>query len=141
MKDYTVVRRLNEQDMMPAAPQPAEPQDAMPAAQVAPPAPIAPFPGQEPAQPALPAEGESHVPVDPMVMTVKDFLEKCKEIDPLVCMGIETFIQRNEGSFGIDQIHGDTDITFSNAIGHSQPPAHVQPVAVNQTNADLNFPA
>jgi hypothetical protein len=32
-------------------------------------------------------------------MTVGDFLQKCKEIDTLVCMGIEAFINNNAASF------------------------------------------
>jgi hypothetical protein len=33
-----------------------------------------------------------------MVMTVKDFLDKVKNLDPLVAMGIEAYIEKNMGS-------------------------------------------
>jgi len=72
---------------------------------------------------ALPAEGESTVEVDPMTMTVRDLLAKCKEIDPLVCMGIESFIEKNRAAFagetseipatyaGSEELPNFTDVT------------------------------
>lgn len=42
---------------------------------------------------SLPAEGESSAKDNPMILTVADFLERCRAIDPLVCMGIEKFIE------------------------------------------------
>jgi len=49
----------------------------------------------------LPAEGDSSADQgDVMVLTVADFLEKCRAIDPLVCMGITAFIENNADEFG-----------------------------------------
>lgn len=42
---------------------------------------------------SLPAEGESSAGDNPMTLTVADFLERCRAIDPLICMGIEKFIE------------------------------------------------
>jgi hypothetical protein len=33
-------------------------------------------------------------------MTVSDFLQKCKEVDPLICMGIEAFIEKHKEMLG-----------------------------------------
>lgn len=123
------LRRLVEQDeQMPAMPAPA--QTEMPSA----------FPAEQPAQ--LPTPAQSTVPVDPMTMTVKDFLDKCKTLDPLVCMGIESFIQKNTGAFGADQAQSEPDLTFSNAVQPAAPqaPAQVEPFSLDQAPEALNFP-
>lgn len=91
----------------------------------------------------LPAPDQSTIAADPMVMTVRDFLQKCREVDPLVCMGIESFIQKNTGAFGADQAQSEPDITFSNAIQHPaapQPPAQVEPFSLDQAPDTLEFP-
>jgi hypothetical protein len=49
-------------------------------------------------EPALPPVGGTSAAPDPMVMTVKDFLDKVKNLDPLVAMGIEAYIEKNMGS-------------------------------------------
>jgi hypothetical protein len=111
--------------------------------------------------PALPAEGQSSASPDPMTMTVGDFIARCKELDPLVCMGIESFIQKNIGSFGTSA-HApmapqetEPDLTFSSQVpdgptgptgltgpmGHMAPPAPVQPFSLDQGGEELNFPS
>ena len=93
----------------------------------------------------LPDEGDTSAdPNDVSVLTVGDFLEKCREIDPLVCMGITAFIENNQEAFGesnanhdeeprLDGAPSDADISFSKSIesdnGHSA-----------SGQLDLNFP-
>lgn len=82
----------------------------------------------------LPAEGDSTAdPNDVMVLTLGDFLEKCREVDPLVCMGITSFIEKNQEVFGtegsedeegpsLDGSPADVDdISFSKAISDEKP--------------------
>ncbi len=80
---------------------------------------------------ALPAAGESSAEADPMNMTVNDFMAKCKEIDPLVCMGLEAFIEKNKDKLGVTpaEMPNDSpeeDLNFS---------AQIEP-----TDSELNFP-
>lgn len=122
------LRRLVEQDET----TPMEPQ-----------VPIA-APVQMETPPTLPTPAQSTVPVDPMTMTVRDFLDKCKALDPLVCMGIESFIQKNTGAFGADQVQSEPDITFSNAVqpmAAPQAPTQAEPFSLDQAPEALNFPA
>lgn len=130
------LRRLVEQEeqmpMMPAQTQPEMHHHAAPSHMPA-----------EPAM-ALPTPAQSTVAVDPMTMTVNDFLAKCKEIDPLVCMGIESFIEKNTGAFGADHAQSEPDLTFSTAIqpeAEPQAPAQVEPFSLDQAPEALNFPA
>jgi hypothetical protein len=113
MKNYINIKRLFEQETVSAADfdelgmqpeMPETPEMAAPA-------------------PALPAEGESSAANDPMTMTVRDFIAKCKEVDPLVCMGIESFIEKNQGAFGaptMPQMEPTQDLNFSNAVAPQQ---------------------
>jgi hypothetical protein len=124
------LRRLVEQDEpMSAMTAPAQPDMQMPA-----------MPADLPAQ--LPTPAQSTVPVDPMTMTVRDFLDKCKSLDPLVCMGIESFIEKNTEAFGADQAQSEPDLTFSNAVQPAAPqaPAQVEPFSLDQAPDALNFP-
>lgn len=83
----------------------------------------------------LPAAGESSAEPNPMTMTVADFMIKCKELDPLVCMGIEAFIDKNREALGGTHVDGVTqdmetdhdDLSFS---------AQIEP-----QNDELSFPA
>jgi hypothetical protein len=85
-------------------------------------------------QRALPAEGESSADDNPMTLTVADFLERCRSIDPLVCMGIEKFIQ-DKMMTGLDNdsvpytndTDDEEDLSFS---------AQVEP-----SRDELDFPA
>jgi hypothetical protein len=116
MKNYINIKRLFEQEAVSAADfeelgmQPEAPE--MPET-----------PEMEAPAPALPAEGESSAANDPMTMTVRDFIAKCKEVDPLVCMGIESFIEKNQGAFGapaMPQMEPTQDLNFSNAVAPQQ---------------------
>ena len=112
MKNYMNIKRLFEQEaiastdfdelgMQPEAPEtPEMPMGEMPA-------------------PALPAAGESSAANDPMTMTVGDFIAKCKEIDPIVCMGLESFIEKNQGAFGapaMPSMEPGQDLSFASAV-------------------------
>lgn len=105
------------------------------------------FPQSTEPHAALPAPGQTHAQNDPMTMTVGDFVSKCKEIDPLVCMGIESFIEKNRAAFGGEQMtlpSADQDLTFSTAVTPAQtqiaPPAPAQSFSLDQPT-ELNFPA
>ena len=97
---------------------------------------------------ALPAPDQTSEPVDPMTMTVRDFIEKCRETDPLVCMGIESFIEKNMHTFGAahtEPTPTDPDLTFSAAVAQDQPemptpPTPAQPFSLDQSQDELNFP-
>ena len=94
MKNYKNLRRIYEDDMQAisqADVQELGMQPEMAHNQEMPEMPID-YPAQ---QLALPAEGQTSAAPDPMTMTVGDFLGKCKEVDPLVCMGIQSFIDKN----------------------------------------------
>jgi hypothetical protein len=78
---------------------------------------------EEPAhQEAIPAPGEMQSMADPMVMTVRDFIEKCRSIDPLVCMGIEAFVEKNRASLNTPSAPAQPDeLNFSNVVAPSEP--------------------
>lgn len=128
MKNYKRIRRIfenaeatGEQPMLTQPP--AQVQPVQPAQELAPVAPEI-----EPAL-ALPQTSSSS---DPMVMTVKDFLEKVKSIEPLAAMGIESFIEKNMGSLIEPTVASPTsepDLSFS---------SQVQPAAPTQ-EPDLSF--
>lgn len=137
MKNYKNIKRIFESDEMMAAPQEPMAPQAMP------------MPNQEP-MPALPPTGETAAPADPMIMTVGDFIAKCKEIDPLVCMGIESFIEKNREMLGQSTAMPmmppaqEPDLTFSNAVApqdQATPPAPAQNFSLDQSPEALNFPA
>ena len=95
-------------------------------------------------QDALPAPGETSTPIDPMSMTVRDFVNKCKEIDPLVCMGIESFIAKNQQSFMEPSAQSEPtsdDMSFSNVVDAPAAPAPAQNFSLDQSPEALNFPA
>lgn len=97
-----------------------------------------------PHQEALPSPGETSTPIDPMSMTVRDFVAKCKEIDPLVCMGIESFITKNQHSFMEPAVPAtppmDQDMSFSNVVDAPAAPAPAQNFSLDQSPEALNFP-
>ena len=82
-------------------------------------------------------------------MTVRDFISKCKEIDPLVCMGIESFVETNKAKLQEPAAvahtqSADQDLNFSNVV--SQEPQMAAPekahsFSLNQSPDVLNFPA
>lgn len=113
MKDYKRIRRIFEDTEAQTDQQMLEP------AQSAAPAPV-----QEP----LPALPQSTASSDPMSMTVGDFLNKVRSLEPLVAMGLESFIEKNMGSFtATNTAPAQTpDLSFS---------SQVQPT----TEPDLSF--
>lgn len=139
MKNYRNIKRLYEQEAI-------QPEDVAELG-MQPEAPMEPAQNAEPTQPeveeplALPAPAQ-----DVMSMTVADFIAKCKELDPLVCMGLESFIERNRDSFGVAMtptVEPAQDITFTNAIAAPAPaaPAPAQNFSLDQAPEELNFPA
>jgi hypothetical protein len=145
MKNFKSIRRLLEQaaitpedtaefGMQPEMPEqpamPADDQSMMPAEE----------------QPMLPAEGESSAAPDPMTMTVRDFINMCRETDPLICMGIEAFVQSKSGMAPqpMQTPEVEPDLTFSNQVaqpGQMASPAPVKPFSLDQPDTSLNFPA
>jgi hypothetical protein len=97
----------------------------------------------------LPTADQSVSGIDVMSMTVRDFISKCKEVDPLVCMGLETFLENNKDRFQEQaqpaQAHsGEQDLTFSNVVaqdGAMAPPAPAQQFSLDQSPEVLNFPS
>jgi hypothetical protein len=97
----------------------------------------------------LPQIGQTTGGIDPLTMTVGDFINKCEQINPLVCMGIKSFIDTNKHAF-VEQPQmtnvpitstEQNDLTFSNAIQSPAPvaPEPVKPFSLDQTS-DINFP-
>ena len=150
MKNFKSIRRLLEQAVLPAGIDPNATTELglQPAAPETPETPEMPidYPAQ---QLALPAEGQASAPVDPMTMTVGDFINKCKENDPLVAMGLELYIEKNHSMFGDHAMPNmnhpdDHDLTFSAAVAPQDaqvaPPTPVKPFSLDQSQDSLNFP-
>jgi hypothetical protein len=53
-------------------------------------------------------------------MTVGDFLQKCKALDPLVCMGIEAFIEKNKDMFTLASSDAQIDAELKDVEFGSQ---------------------
>ena len=94
------------------------------------------FSDSQPAQAALPE-------ADVMNLTVKELMERCQKINPLVCMGLEKFIEMNKDEIlamttGEDQstVDDNTDLTFSKQVEPQTPD-----FSLDQPTSDLNFPA
>lgn len=86
-------------------------------------------PSKNPAVPhapaLLPAPGSQLSSSDPMSMTVRDFITRAMQVNPLIGKGLESFIQQNGAAFG--------------AEGHKSPvgaPGDLDPIAP----PDLGFP-
>lgn len=96
-----------------------------------------------PAQPlALPTQDQSTSEIDVMSMTVRDLISKCKQIDPLVCMGIETFLENNKDKFKEETSNeptGDENLKFSSIVSQ-EAPAHAEKFSLDQSPEELNFP-
>jgi len=136
MKNYKTIRRSFEQKAV--STEDTDELGMPPEAQMMP---------AQPQQHMLPAEGESSAQADPMAMTVRDFIAKCKEVDPLVCMGIESFIDKNQMAFGGTIVPSEPDLTFSTQVAQPAqpmppvaPPAPAQPFSMEPQSDELNFP-
>lgn len=145
MKNYKNLRRIYEDDMQAIAPADVQELGMQPEM-----APDQEMPIDYPAQQlALPAEGQTSAAPDPMTMTVGDFLGKCKEVDPLICMGIQSFIDKNMHAFSapaqpaaMPGMEAEPDLTFSNAVAPEgqMAPAPVPAFSLDQSPETLNFP-
>ena len=140
MKNYKTIRRIFE-----TADQMQAPQDQMMAQhnmQGHSEMPMSPQMDLAP-QDALPAPDEMTSAPDPMSMTVRDFITKCKSINPLICMGIESFIEKNRMELSSVEATepatiGQDELTFSKAI---EPQAPAQNFSLDHSPEALNFPA
>lgn len=138
-----LIKRLYEADDIQQMPAPAQPAEMTPPAPVATSAEMMPDfsfqdePAQE--QPALPQ-------ADVMNLTVQELLDRCDKINPLVCMGLNQFIEANRDAI-LNQTTGeapeetgeisldDTDINFSKQVEPQAPE-----FSLNQPAEELNFP-
>ena len=131
MKDYRKIRRMLEQAGQTDLPLASEPQkETMPE--------LPTFTDFKEGPQALPKEAETHQPVDPQTMTVRDFIAKVQSINPLVAMGLTDFIDKNRASFGNDieqPAAPQDDLQFSSQV----PPTEVAPQ--EPVESDLDFPA
>jgi hypothetical protein len=64
------------------------------------------FASEEP----MSTQSDSGLPAEFSQMTVSDFLQKCKNVDSLVCMGIEAFIEKNKDAFMSDSAAIDKQV-------------------------------
>ena len=120
MRKYLTIKRLVESDelQMPAPAGQIQSMDQFQAAQGAPAQPA------EPMQMEVPEEQPLALPSgDVMAMTLGDFLMKADSINPLIKMGLETFINSHgeqlmqvETPQPQEEPAMDQDVTFSNAI-------------------------
>ena len=86
---------------------------------------------------------------DVMTLTVQELIDRCNKINPLICMGLNQFIESNkeqllnqtsgeqEYSHGEEQTSpdGETDLNFSNQMKPQAPQ-----FSLDQPEADLEFP-
>jgi hypothetical protein len=152
MKKYTFIKRLNEADDIQMMP--------MQQSMMTPPSPIQKQPGMdmpmEAPQPVVtsmeemptfsetqPEEPKALPQADVMNLTVKELMERCEKINPLICMGLEQFIEMNKEQIlsmttGAEEptIDDNTDLTFSKQI--EPQPAEF---SLDQPESDLKFQA
>ena len=146
MPKYLTIKRLVESDelQMPMPTGQIQSMDQFQAAQGAPTQqPMAPAQPAEPMQMEVPEEQPLALPSgDVMAMTLGDFLMKADSINPLIKMGLETFINSHgeqlmqvETPQPQEEPAMDQDVTFSNAIAD-------QPEVTNfdQPEDQLAFP-
>lgn len=146
MRKYLTIKRLVESDelQMPAPAGQIQSMDQFQAAQGVPAQqPMAPAQPAEPMQIEVPEKQPLALPSgDVMAMTLGDFLMKADSINPLIKMGLETFINSHgeqlmqvETPQPQEEPAMDQDVTFSNAIAD-------QPEVTNfdQPEDQLAFP-
>lgn len=80
---------------------------------------------------------------DPMNLTVAQFMERCDKINPLVCMGLKSFIEEN-GEALAAEVNGGESFDLDKEANLDFPPAGgaEQPAdfSLDQPASDLNFP-
>lgn len=155
MKNFMSIRKLYEDFDQSAEGQEMQAQIPMDGqAEMTPPAPIQtmdqmqmdnaaePIDHQE--QPEMASQQKALPDFDPMNLTVAQFIERCDKINPLVCMGLNSFIESNREalanevnggeSFDLDQ---EANLDFPPADGQEEQPADF---SLDQPESDLNFP-
>jgi len=88
-------------------------------------------------QTALPA-------FDPMNLTVSQFMERCDKINPLVCMGLSTFIEANSEALA-NEVNGGEEFDLDKEANLDFPPeaapeAKPTDFSLDQPATDLDFP-
>jgi len=88
-------------------------------------------------QTALPA-------FDPMNLTVSQFIERCDKINPLVCMGLNTFIEANSEALA-NEVNGGEEFDLDKEANLDFPPvaapeATPTDFSLDQPATDLDFP-
>ena len=88
-------------------------------------------------QTALPA-------FDPMNLTVSQFMERCDKINPLVCMGLSTFIEANSEALA-NEVNGGEEFDLDKEANLDFPPvaapeATPTDFSLDQPATDLDFP-
>jgi len=88
-------------------------------------------------QTALPA-------FDPMNLTVSQFIERCDKINPLVCMGLNTFIEANSEALA-NEVNGGEEFDLDKEANLDFPPvaapeAKPTDFSLDQPATDLDFP-
>lgn len=88
-------------------------------------------------QTALPA-------FNPMNLTVSQFIERCDKINPLVCMGLNTFIEANSEALA-NEVNGGEEFDLDKEANLDFPPvagpeAKANDFSLDQPATDLDFP-
>lgn len=88
-------------------------------------------------QTALPA-------FDPMNLTVSQFIERCDKINPLVCMGLNSFIEANSEALA-NEVNGGEEFDLDKEANLDFPPvaapeAKPTDFSLDQPATDLDFP-
>ena len=88
-------------------------------------------------QTALPA-------FDPMSLTVSQFIERCDKINPLVCMGLNAFIEANSEALA-NEVNGGEEFDLYKEANLDFPPvaapeAKPTDFSLDQPATDLDFP-
>jgi len=80
---------------------------------------------------------------DPMKLTISQFMERCDKINPLVCMGLRSFIEENRDTIAAEtngeekfDLESDANLEFPPKSAENAP----SEFSLNQPSADLNFP-
>jgi hypothetical protein len=150
MKNFMSIRKLYEDFDQSQVDQGMQAQ--MPA-QMAPPAPIQPMDQMEPIDHSENPEqaGQMEQPeqkalpnFDPMNLTVAQFIERCDKINPLICMGLTSFIESNSDALA-NEVNGGEEFDLDKEANLDFPPAEGQEEApadfsLDQPASDLNFP-
>jgi hypothetical protein len=154
MKNFMSIRKLYEdfdptevdqemQAQMPMQmnpPAPIQPMDQMGQEE-----PIDPTETQEPVEPMYQSQQKALPNFDPMNLTVAQFIERCDKINPLVCMGLTSFIESNSEALA-NEVNGGEEFDLDKEANLDFPPAEGQSdeqqpdFSLDQPASDLNFP-